>query len=499
MMRNPAALGFGGWLRLLGFFLFLYHWFALKFSPVPWFDETYFASMTVHFMETGEFNPQISPLMEHYYPQAKAYGPLYFMLMATVFKVAGFGLVQMRFPALLFGGLFLMVLNRILKECDFSRQHRLFFILLLGFDPIFLQNIHSGRMDSFALFWVAVGTWILLKALRIRQTMLFLGVGICYGLAILTTPRVAVSLMGPSLVLSFWFLGNISKQSFVHCLTVALGILGLYTVWIFWGFGGIASWWNYFFGPPPEKLYHENLADLYVRSRLYFPVFQYPLLAVLLFLSGLAVWKWRIPLQSMFWIALINVCAFYYLVNDTGIYGIFSLPFLYILLLYLARGLAEYQGKTQYAILGLVFLNGGIFLFKNALVLNAKPNRDPQLVESQVARLIPKGSKVIGFDAFYYAVMGSGSDFQYLDRGGDTPRRRKFHFRKYDFQYVIVRDPLDDPGQFAYYNEWGKFQKIGKIEMPNPYFRLPDWPIFSSFSANPGYRGIVYRRCGSPP
>lgn len=483
------------WLSLAALVVFGYHWFALQFSPLPWFDETYFASMTLHFMESGEFNPSVSPLMEHYYPQAKAYGPLYFLWMSGVFKIFGFGIVQMRFSALLFGFLFILVGNQILKISGFPRRSRLFFALLVGFDPIFLQNIHSGRMDSFALFWVANGIGALLLAIRKENGFLFGLVGLCFGLALLSTPRISVSVMGPCLWVALYFFQKPGWNRFWHAFTVAVGIVALYSIWIFWGFGGLVPWWNYFFGPPPEKLFFENLADAYVRTRLYFPTFQYPLLAVFLSLVLFSVFKGKISRKPIFWVAILNVFWFYYLVNDTGIYGILALPFVYMVLLAIDLEFPNYQIRFNWVISFLVLINLGIFAGKNLVVLNAIPYRNPTEVQRQIGQIIPAGSKVIGDDAYYYAVMKSGSDFQYIDRGADTPRRRKYHFEKYDFHYLVVNDPLHDKKQFDYYNEWGKFKEVGRITMPEPYFDLARFiPEMGNLSQN-GYNGIVYRRC----
>lgn len=477
--------------------LFCYHWIALQFSPLPWFDETYFASMTLRFMETGEFKPAISPLMDHYYPQAKAYGPLYFVLMSAVFKLAGFGIVQMRLPALVFGFLFVWVIGRLLGEAGFSRRSRVLFSVLVLFDPIFLQNIHSGRMDSFALFWVGVGIFILLKAFKRESWVYFLFVGICFGLAILTTPRIAIPLMGPAVAIAWYTFASFSLNRFFHAALVAFSIIGLYSIWIFWGFGGIIPWWNYFFGPPAETLYFKTLADAYVQTKLYIPVFQYPLIVLTIGLLVFTIFKGNLSRSPIFWISLLNVCFFYYWVNDTGIYGIFCLPFIYLVLTSLVESLKNHKNLIAKPLVALVLINVAIFCFKNLTILNAIPIRDHALVEREIAKHIPKGSRVIGDESYYYAVLKNGSDFQYIDRGADLPRRRKYHFDKYHFQYIVVRDPVTDPSQFNYYKQWGKFELVGEINMPPLLFSQGNFAFVRKLTGvqmNNGYKGKIYRR-----
>jgi 4-amino-4-deoxy-L-arabinose transferase-like glycosyltransferase len=118
------------------------------------------------------------------------------MVLAGFFKVFGFDIIQMRFPGLFFGFAFILTGGHMLKQAGVRPFFRNCFVVLLLFDPIFLQNIHSGRMDSQALFLAGLGSLFLLQGVRNGKILPYVWAGLCLGAAALTTPRVAVNMVG---------------------------------------------------------------------------------------------------------------------------------------------------------------------------------------------------------------------------------------------------------------------------------------------------------------
>jgi len=486
------------WLTLIS--LFCYHILVLPISPLPWFDETYFASMTLNFMETGEFMPKIGPMLDFYYPQSKAYGPGYFLALSLVYKLFGFGLFQTRIPGLICGFVILVLGFKILRLSNLSVIFCSIFSILLLFDPIFLQNIHSGRMDSMALMLALGGIYSLLKGLDKSKFWWFFTSGILFGLALLCTPRIAVTIIGPALALTVLFFLKPSKSLFWKSISTLSLIIGLYSLWIFWGFGGPVEMYNYFFGAPKEKLGFNSLAGGYISSSLYFPKFQIPALV----LAGISVIylliSKRLKQSFLFWICLINIFVFYKLVNDTGIYSIFLILFIYMLILI---GTNEFGAKFKLAkeanvvLSALMFFNFSTFSVKNILIWTYSANRNSKIVQAQITRNIPKGSRVIGNELFYYFIIKSGSDFQYLERGADTPRRREYHEKIYNYEYVVSSDPPSNINEFNHYAERGNLKEIHKIKFPKP----PGWQIRLrsvlaqlGFYFPNGYEGKIYKR-----
>ena len=205
---------------------------------MPWFDETYFASMARNFMETGEFFPPICPMMDYFYPQSKAYGPAYFIVLSLVFKVFGFGIFQMRIPAIISGFMFLLTGYKMLRNTGVGLFFSGFFVILLLFDPIFLQNIHSGRMDSMALLFAGLGSLQVLNGIRNNNYKSYVFAGLFLGIAILFTPRIAVNLLGAGLVAFLVFILKPTWKNWFRMLLIPLLLVTLYYIWILWGFGG---------------------------------------------------------------------------------------------------------------------------------------------------------------------------------------------------------------------------------------------------------------------
>ena len=466
---------------------------------MPWFDETYFASMARNFLQTGDFFAPVCPLMDYYYPQSKAYGPGYFVLLAGVFKIFGFGILQVRTPGLLLGFGFILIGYRLLKDSGCNAWLRNIFFLTLLFDPIFLQNIHSGRMDSLALFLSGLGSLFVLRGTRNSGISRFITAGLFLGLAILCTPRVAVNIAGACFVAGLFFLSQADWKNWwkIFLLPVVIGLL--YSIWIFWGFGGYLEAWNYFFGQPREKLYYDNLAQGYISFRKYIPPFQFPALSLLLVL--IISWLiYRRKMSWLFWICFFNLFAYFVLVRDTGIYSIFSIPWVYLILAelgnhYLSARASRFWIQTSYYLI--LLLNLGVFGIKQTVVFLSAPSRDNEKVFQEFSTLIPKGSRVIGDDAFFYTAIRNNCDFQYIDRGAAGFQRLDYHLNEYDYEYIVVRNPVSNPAEFGNYQKAVPLKKVGEIHGPGP---SPAIIFFETqlkkfgFTIPSGYRGVVYKR-----
>ncbi len=479
-------------------FLFLFHLFSLSISPLPWFDETYFASMAMHFSETGEFMAPIGPLIDYYYPQSKAYGPGYFLVLSGIIRTFGLGITQIRFPGLAFGFLFVFVVFKILQQQKVSFRLSVAAAVLLVFDVIFVQSIHSARMDSMALFFAGSGIFFELRALKTKRLYDFVYCGIAFGLALLTTPRIAVCLIGPCLVLLGYFIKDLSPKSFLQGFIVLMSVALLYSIWVFWGFGGYSEAWQYFFGKPREVIAAQNLADSYIGGNLFLPVFQKPSIALAIILALAGLLNAKIRRHPLFLICLINIPAFYLLVADTGIYSILNMPFVYLLM---ALSLKEISlpGKLNplWVLIPVFLINFGIFCVKNLIVWTFANQRNAETVLTEVKKRIPKGSRVIGDDCFFYVIVQSGSDFQYLERGSHTPMRREYHLNQFKFNYIIVQDPPQSAKEFGLYAKFIPMRPVGYITMkPNSAFGNFLESILKRFSFKipPGYKGTIYKR-----
>jgi hypothetical protein len=139
----------------------------------------------------------------------------------------------------------------------------------------------------------------------------------------------------------------------------------------------------------------------------------------------------------------------------------------------------------------------GIFLLKNTAIWLFADSRNLEVAQEQVSRLIPKNSRVIGDEAYYYFVKKAGSDFQYLDRGAGTESRILYHQNDYNFQYVLVRNPPQNQYEFNFYASRIPLQPVGKINMPVPGSTAQNLSVILSklkIEVPKGFQGMVYKR-----
>src|SRR3954469_703237 len=91
---------------VLAIFYLTFHLVTLSYNPLPWYDETYFASIALNLTHHGTFFPMIA-YHAKVLKEDIAYGPVYFIFTGLSIKLFGFGIFQFRVINLLFG--FLLV------------------------------------------------------------------------------------------------------------------------------------------------------------------------------------------------------------------------------------------------------------------------------------------------------------------------------------------------------------------------------------------------------
>src|SRR5262245_56511545 len=137
----------------------LLHLVTVARSHIPWFDDTFFASIADTLRRTGEFKLTVAPvwLGEPVY----LYGHVYFLLVAGVFASLGFGVLQYRLTGLIAAFAVLAVAFRILRRAHVTGGIALAACALMALDPIFLEFLRIGRMDLLAVLFFLVGFLLL--------------------------------------------------------------------------------------------------------------------------------------------------------------------------------------------------------------------------------------------------------------------------------------------------------------------------------------------------
>jgi 4-amino-4-deoxy-L-arabinose transferase-like glycosyltransferase len=475
------------------------HLATVTISRLPWFDDTFFASISDSVRRTGQFNLGVGPLWID--GPVYLYGPVYFLTLAGVFDVFGVGLAQTRLPGLLCGFGILAVGYLILRRVGVRAAVAGGACGLLAFDPTFHQSIHSGRTDSMAIL-LLLASFLLLQVSRGRSAWWSAGSGLLAALGVLTTPRPGYLAIPMGLILVWRWVRRPSRARAVQAVVWAGVSLACLAAWVAWAFGGV----------PAMLAYFGRFADTYAGGGLGIRAIHAPvLLPVAALLGALVVAQPRAIRQELVFFCLAGIGGFYVFVKDkgsfSGLYAFFMIPLAYLLLGYglsrLGDAMPANRGARwlRYGAVGLLLsFNGGIFAARGLLEFLQRDARDPSGAAAVIAQLIPAGSRVVGDDKYYFVVREAGSDFQYLQRGGSEEERARFHAGPYDAAFLITAEPDTSPLLQAYQREM-RLVPVGAISsspdgtMARMISDVARWAgIGSSLGAS--YDGRVFARRG---
>jgi 4-amino-4-deoxy-L-arabinose transferase-like glycosyltransferase len=118
------------------------------------------------------------------------YGPVYFFIQSFIIKHFGLDIVQFRMLNFLAGILLVLVFRVIMLYLTKNKGMANLLALLLLIDPIFVQNIHSGRMDMFATLAAIVGIWAYFRFSATKNSFFLYLLATLFSIGYLTTPRV---------------------------------------------------------------------------------------------------------------------------------------------------------------------------------------------------------------------------------------------------------------------------------------------------------------------
>lgn len=461
--------------------LFIWHLYSLNISPLPWYDETYFASITHSIINGQGFQLSVAPLMPS--NQLFAYGPVYFLLTSLSTGLFGFGIFSFRIVNLIFAIGVIWVFFSIIRSFINNRFIAFSLLFLVSFDTILLQNAHSGRMDMVALFFVLLGFFLFIVKPNGRFS--FIAGTIALALALLTTARVffIVIPLGIYIWINYLKVKDWSKVVFLVLIPILMGF-----VWILYSFGTVVGAIEYFIGTSNGT---ESLGSSYLGGNFYIPAYQWPMIVITLVIVLLNIRKVKNDIISILFLTFISL--FYLLICDTGIYSALIIVFYYLLL---ARNIDDVLEKRRILVIScyllLIIVNIGIFSFKTMQIVFSKDVRNPKLAEGVFDVFVEKGSNIVGDDRYYYASIRNGCMFQYSDRGSTLESRVKYHKDVFDVDYLVFSNQTAKSIRDAYLSEFSIVDSM-KIELPqdsrSPSILSHLMPSFISSS----YEGTIYR------
>ncbi len=413
-----------------------YHFATLIYSPLPWFDEVSFASITNSYLKHHTFYEEARIIV---LPDQKLdYGPVYFMMQAAVIKTLGFSIFNFRIASLLFGLIDLFLVYKICRQLKFTGGAIVATIALIALEPNFNQFLHSGRMDFVTLFFFFLSYLAFVNGANAkvpRGILLALATGVLLALAILTTPRIIFAFSFYAL----YFIYEITQKEkdwkalLLKYAFVAVGFVGIYYIWIYAAFGSLHGLIYYYTHSAVIKE-HTGM-DTGVRTIKYnLLIYVYAFIAFFVLLKNRAV-KSNMHLVLL---TLPVILAFLALVTGglSGRYFALVAPFIYLLIAGVFVSMYSnivFRGIT-YLIIGLF---AAVFIFKGAYIFGTLEQHDPHKNEAEILKYLSKNVLVAGDFRYYYIARDNDCAFLSLEENGPWANKMKY-FMDHKVNYFIV-------------------------------------------------------------
>ena len=391
---------------ILSFFAIMAIWsiLTLSISPIVWYDEVFFASMTHSFAEGNGLALELDNGSPFY-----IYGPVYFLFTYISTQIGGFSIFSFRIVNLLFSFGCVGVLWMIMKIKKNSSIAKYVVAALFMTDVLFISNGHSGRMEFVALFFVLLAYYYWVKNLNLG----YIGIAVSLSLAVMTTPRCVMIAFPLAL---YYFCKLVKDRNWLKTgVYVSIPIL-LYLIWIYASYGSIDTFIAYF-TKSNDVSQNASLTERFIGGNFYVPKWNYPLLILFLLSMVIAVWRKQLSKISLY---ILPIALFYILVYDTGLYSVYILPFFLLAIISVYTALSEkdrWIKKTFHVAISICLLiNLSIFSYKSVALLATAKSRDYSLVESWLNKRIPENSRVVGSCEYYYACIRHSCSFKKLFR-----------------------------------------------------------------------------------
>ena len=223
----------------------VYHLVTLSYSPLPWFDEVSFASITNSYIKAHTFYPEAINITVH--RQNSMYGPLFFMLQAFIVKMWGLSMFNFRISNLLFGFADLYLVYRICLHFRFKAIAIFATVIILAFDRSYNQFLHSGRMDFMTVFFFLASFLAFVSIDTIQKSKaipLAVLTGALLAASFLTTPRIIFAF---SFYCCYFFYDVYEHRQNVRDTLVKYGMIAitfsaLFYVWVYTEFGNLHNY-----------------------------------------------------------------------------------------------------------------------------------------------------------------------------------------------------------------------------------------------------------------
>lgn len=454
--------------------LLIFHLWSLSIYPIPWFDETFYASIAQDFQLRGHFYPWVAPFCYEFH-ECVTYGPVYFFIQASIYSLIGVSCFASKFSGFLFGVLMAFTYVKLYRTEASNNTRWIEYLLLLSlfFDYTVFESFHLGRMEPVTIFFLNVSVLLQLKSLRLQNPKQQYRLAIIYSLfavlAVLTTPRTLILLIPSGLLIIYIWIKEKRSSRFIELVILGGVFITFVSIWIFYAHGTIENMINYYKIVNDSSHYWFSFS---LRDSIY--IYQYPTVIVSIFISIIAA----LILKKKFWNLLTVYCIasillFYGLVYMLRPYCIYTIPLFYLLAAHSLNMLYQSDFASKFsktistgAFIGIFVLMFGGVCAKGYYIFISSSFRNPEAIDNFIQKNIPPHSKVIGDEIYYYTVLKSGSEFQYMHLGETNENREKYQREVFDYDYIMISDELlaFNPKVFKVYTANADLQLVADFQ-----------------------------------
>ena len=389
-------------LYLIFFLWILFHIITIQRSPLVWFDEAFFASITKSFQENGKFYLKMATLDNFDNKEVLWYGPLYFYVQNFITKLLGWGIWQFRLLNLMSGIILVYIIIKISKKFKFKYIELFILLLLLVTDTEINSNIHSSRMDSFTmlLFTSAVYIFYFVEKKSFYNNLL---TGLLLACAFLSTPRVGFLYLIFPITFLFELIDAIKYKNryisiIINYIIIFLIIIIPFYIWVLLKFGNISNYIDMF-------LNNKTYQGLYKLFNLP-AIFQVPTLLLWVIMLIYLVYNKYISIFKTSYIVLFSIPILYILFIK-GAYSVYFMPFLYLGLIFsYSKVLPSLKIKKylKYLLFCIIICNSLIFITKSFFIINSWEARNPENFESYFIKKNLTNENIIASFPYFYTI-----------------------------------------------------------------------------------------------
>ena len=427
------------WLVLIGIVATaaIFVLYGLTRSPVTWVDEVFFAEPARMLASSGSLSSpmffDIAGLNHYFFIQP----PVYFLLMAGVYRVLGFNEMVTRlgsaipYIAGIVAVFFLArsLANRVGLGRLLSSVAGLLAAFLLAFNEQSVEMARSARGDWLAVLLLFLGWLCVSKVARApAHGIIWVSAGfVLLLLATLTHPALGGPAAGIIVAVIFCSarLGISRRTALVGALASAGLVLLPYGVWSLLHFD---EWRSQFLTMLALSQQGQEIHGSFLSTQVgnVAEVVKYAPAIVAVILLGLAVFPWRMSPDAAG--ALIGASAVAAASTDSYMKFLFliSLVPAVVGIILLSTKVRKSYRQLTVALVLLALLNGFAFPVLRAYEIHQfYRQRDPMLVTKNIERFVPRGAHLMGIPGVYFAAISDRAEFRefqllYGVRWGET-------------------------------------------------------------------------------